>query len=133
MGALNLVVAFALAVLAGLGVGSGGLYILFLTEILSLPHGQATLGNLLFFVAAVISAVCIRIRGKRLDYPFLLQILLFGAPGAYLGFLLSQNLPREVLRIILGVFLIASGILSLYNGKKGEKKKREPQKQNQGG
>ena len=58
MGALNLVVAFALAVLAGLGVGSGGLYILFLTEILSLPHGQATLGNLLFFVAALISAVC---------------------------------------------------------------------------
>ena len=121
MGALNFAVALLLAVLAGLGVGSGGLYILFLGEVLSLPHGQATVGNLLFFVASLLSAVCIHIKQKRLDYPFLLQILLFGAPGAYLGFLLSQNLQRPTLRIILGVFLIVSGILSIYGGKRNEK------------
>ena len=121
MGALNFAVALLLAVLAGLGVGSGGLYILFLGEVLSLPHAHATVGNLLFFVASLLSAVCIHIKQKRLDYPFLLQILLFGAPGAYLGFLLSQNLPRPTLRIILGVFLIVSGILSIYGRKRNEK------------
>ncbi len=124
MGILNITVALALAVLAGLGVGSGGIYILFLTEVLALPHEQATVGNLLFFVAALISAVCIHIRQKRLDYPFLLQILLFGAPGAYLGFLLSQNLPRTTLRIILGIFLILSGILALYSSKKSQKNRK---------
>ena len=121
MGVLNIVASLLLAVLAGLGVGSGGLYILFLTELMGFPQKEATVANLLFFIAALLSAVFIHIRKKRLDYPFLLQILLLGAPGAYLGFLLSESLPRQALRIILGIFLIASGILSLFHNRKKEK------------
>ncbi|MBP3436277.1 MAG: sulfite exporter TauE/SafE family protein [Clostridia bacterium] len=122
----NIVVSFALAVLAGLGVGSGGLYIIFLHDILHLPHEAAKNGNLLFFVTALLSAVVIHIRQKRLDYPFLAQILLFGIPGAYIGYLLSEYLPVRVLRVALGIFLILSGVLSFFiNKRKSGESKRE--------
>ena len=113
MGILNVAVAFLLALLAGLGVGSGGLYVIFLSEVLGISHHIATSANLLFFVAAMLSAVVLHIRKGRLDYPFLLQIILFGAPGAYLGALLAGLLPASVLRIVLGIFLILSGVLSI--------------------
>ncbi len=110
--------ALFLSVLAGLGVGSGGLYLIFLTAVTALPREEAVFCNLLFFIAAVLSSSVIHLRGERLDLSFLLRILLFGIPGAWLGRMAATLLPSFVIQILLGAFLLFSGFFSLITAKK---------------
>lgn len=110
--------ALLLSVLAGLGVGSGGLYLVFLTAVTSLEREEAVFCNLLFFIAAVLSSSVIHLRNKRLDLSFLFRILVFGLPGVYLGRLLASLLPPWLVQTLLGGFLLFSGIFSLVTAKK---------------
>lgn len=120
---LHETVTFLCGVLAGLGVGSGGLYLVWLTEGLGLDAGSAPACNLLFFVAALLSAFFINIRKKRIDFPFLFFLLLFGLPGAYVGQLFRAWIPGGLLRIFMGILLIFAGIFSLFVQRKAKKEK----------
>ena len=61
------IVTFALATLAGLGVGSGGVYLLWLTEIMGIDKNDSIFLNLCFFIAALLVASIIHARKKRVD------------------------------------------------------------------
>ena len=115
---LNNFLTLLLSVLGGLGVGSGGLYLLWLTEGIGLEREGALFFNLCFFIAALSSAVLIHARRRMLDYRFLLEILLFGIPGVFLGRWLNGFFSPAFLRFLLGLFLIGSGIFSLIITKK---------------
>ena len=110
--------ALLLSVLAGLGVGSGGVFLILLTALVDVGREEGIFCNLLFFIAASLSSSVIHFRSGRLMLPFLLRILLLGIPGAYLGHLLGNLVPHAVSRMLLGVFLIFSGIFSLVLPKK---------------
>ena len=110
--------AFLLSILAGLGVGSGGIFLVILPLVTEVGSEEARLCTLLFFIAASLASSVIHFRRKRLRIPFLLSILLFGIPGAYLGHLLGDILPDGLSRMLLGIFLIFSGIFSLILMKK---------------
>ena len=112
--------ALLLSVLAGLGVGSGGLFLIFLSAATSLQGETAVYCNLLFFIAAASSSAVIHLRSKRLDSPFLLRILLLGIPSALLGRAVSALLPSWITQIALGIFLVFSGIFSLIAAKKAK-------------
>ena len=49
--------AFAVSVLAGTGVGGGGLFILYLVSVLGTPQTDAQAVNLVFFISAAIAAL----------------------------------------------------------------------------
>lgn len=120
-------VTFLLAILAGLGVGSGGLFLVFLTEVLGIPAADAAVGNLLFFIAALAAATVVNLREGRIDGRFFLKILLFGTPGALLGRWVFGVLPELWRSFFLGLFLIGAGIFSfilLRPAAKDEKKKK---------
>lgn len=123
---LHEIVTFALATLAGLGVGSGGVYLLWLTEIMGIDKNDAIFLNLCFFIAALLVASIIHARKKRVDYRFLLQIILFGIPGAFLGRWLNALLSPLFLRAFLGFFLIFSGVFSLLVTKKKKNTGKTP-------
>lgn len=121
-------VTFLLAILAGLGVGSGGLFLVFLTEVMGIPAADSAVGNLLFFIAALAAATVVNLRKGRLDGAFFLKILLYGTPGALLGRWVFGILPDDVRAVFLGVFLIGAGIFSfilLRPAAKNEKKKKD--------
>lgn len=128
MSFLHEAITFLCGILAGLGVGSGGLFLVWLTEGLGMEGKSAAACNLLFFVAALLSAFFLNIRQKRIDFSFLFSLLLFGLPGAYLGQLIRDSIPVPFLRICLGIFLIFAGIFSLFvkGGAKREKNLDKP-------
>lgn len=119
------VVTFFLAAVAGLGVGSGGIYLLWLKEVIGVQEGEAVFINLLFFITALLVATVIHAKEKRVDFEFLLKIILFGTPGAFLGKYLNRLFSPLLLRAFLGLFLIFSGIMTLFIAKKTKEKEKE--------
>lgn len=101
------------ALLSGMGVGSGGFYLLYLTDVLGVPQYTAQGANLVFFSIATLSSSLISLRGGRIVMPRLLPLLLFGALGTVLGTLATRLLPPESARMGLGLLLVISGLATL--------------------
>ena len=68
--------------------------------------------------SAIASSSIIHLRAGRLYAPLLLYLLFFGIPAAFGGRMLASLLPRTVLRLLLGFFLVLSGIFALTRQKK---------------
>ena len=116
----NALLALILSIPLGLGIGGGGLFLVYLSDILSLPRESAVYLNLLFFLCALTASAVAHLRAGRLNPSLLGLILLFSTPTAYLGRYLATLLSPRLLRLFLGVFLLASGIFSLYSLKKSK-------------
>ena len=112
---LNALFSFLLALPLGMGIGSGGLFLIYLSDILSLPRNTAIYLNLIFFLSALLSSFVGHLRAKRISFPMLRTVLFFGIPGTYLGRALAALLPSHLLKLFLGIFLLSSGIFSLLS------------------
>ena len=106
-------VAFLSACLAGLGVGSGGFYLLYLTDGAGLAQYTAQGVNLVFFAVATLSSSLVSWQMHRLSLPRLFAILLLGIPGAALGALTTLFIPPLIARRGLALLLLAGGVLTL--------------------
>lgn len=110
---IQILVPFLVAVLSGLGVGGGGLFVLYLAMFTDTPQLLAQGMNLLFFLFSASSSVCVHLT-KRTLYPLLILLLaISGLGGAFLGTLLAEHLPAALLRKIFGVMLIITGVITL--------------------
>lgn len=114
-----------LSALAGMGVGSGGLYLLWLKEGAGYEAQTAFFINLLFFIFALTPATVIHLRKKRIDLRFLLEISLFGIPGVLIGRMLEKQISQTVLSLFLALLLIFSGVFVLIISKKTKEKQKE--------
>ncbi|MBE6568339.1 MAG: hypothetical protein E7657_06750 [Ruminococcaceae bacterium] len=120
---LNSLVIFLLAIPLGLGIGGGGLFLIYLGDVLGIQRDTAVYLNLIFFLSALIAAAVGHLRAGRLSFSALGTIILFGVPGAFLGKWLSSLFSPMLLHLLLGVFLLTSGILSLLSLKKAKNAK----------
>ena len=115
----GIVVAFLAAVLSGLGVGSAGLFVLWLTFVEKLPQFAAQGTNLVFFLFSAGSALCVHTLQTRLLWRALPLLITFGLLGCLLGVRLAAFLPQALLRRLFGAFLIITGALGLF--RKGQR------------
>lgn len=106
---------FIIAVLAGLGVGSGGLLISFLTLVSDMPQDSAAGVNLVFFVAALFASVVVSVKNKKLGSGFFTRVVPTGALGAIVGSLLSMRVTPGIVRATFGVFMIVAGSMTLVS------------------
>lgn len=113
-------IALVIGVLAGLGVGSGGLYLVYLRLFTDTPQREAQALNLAFFIFALLSAVIYHMIHRTYRDTRVLFSMLAGIPGAVLGSLLAGYIPQEWLRRILGVIFIVAAIYTLFSRKNGE-------------
>ncbi len=114
---MSFVVSFLLAALTGLGIGSGGLLVLYLTLIGGKEQLEAQALNLLFFMLSSFCATVINLLKKRILFLPLVIIVLFGIPGALMGSLLSNAVGGGAVKIIFGsgMFLLGmAGLLGKY-------------------
>ena len=111
---ITAIVTFLTAVLSGLGVGSAGLLVTWLTLVEQMPQMAAQGTNLVFFIFS--SGAALSIHAFRT--PFLWQCVIFLVPsglcGSLLGVFLATYLPQAILRRIFGCMLILSGGIGLF-------------------
>ena len=104
---------FVLAVLTGMGVGSGGLYILYHTLIKDTPQAIAQGLNFAFFITASLGALAVNLKNGKISFYHTFILLPFGIFGAVVGAKLAVQIDRYVLSIIFGVMLIFVGFAGL--------------------
>ena len=114
---LDLAVTFAIACLSGLGVGSAGLLVAWLSLVRGVPHLTAQGLNLLFFLCSAGAALAVHIFRTPPKWRYVLLLLPVGIGGSLLGAYLTAVLPRAWLRRLFGIFLILVGTRGLFRGK----------------
>ena len=116
------------AALSGLGVGSGGLLVIYLTLVAGIDQHTAQGINLLFFLFSGGAALSVHVSRRRLYPALILLLTLFGIGGSFLGSALSRALPPTLLRRLFGGMLVFSGMLTLRRVQKKPKDAAPPPK-----
>ena len=106
------------SILTGLGVGSGGLYILWLTLVKGIEQTKAQGLNLIFFSLCVISAPLVNYKYHRIVTRPVLIILLFGILSSVPASFLAQKINTELLSRLFGGFLVLAGGVGLFSKSK---------------
>lgn len=117
---LDFIMATLAAVLQGLGVGSGGTLVIYLTMWAGREQVSSQGINLIFFIFSAVTALLFHVRKRKIYYGALLCITLFGTIGATVGALLLNLFDPALVRKIFGGMLVLSGLLALF-GKKSQK------------
>ena len=119
-----LLATFAAAILSGMGVGSAGLFILYLTLVAGYPQPQAQALNLLFFILSAGSAMLCHARTRRIPKKLAALLILCALPGSVLGNHLVNILDADLIRKLFGGMLIVTGLPALF---RDSGTKRKPQ------
>ena len=113
MRALDFAVSLAIGVLTGLGVGSGGLLLVYLVA-LGAAQQQAQGINLAFFIFASLASLVVNLKKRRIKLTLLMYVLFFGIVGVALGTFILPLVPQELLRSAFGVILIAMSLITFF-------------------
>ena len=113
--------AFGVAVLSGLGVGSAGLLVVYLTVAENLPQLTAQGLNLVFFLFSSGAALFVHLSRTVLLTGAILLMIPGGVAGSLLGTALAGVLPEAILRKFFGLLLVASGVAGLFRGRTKKK------------
>ena len=108
---------FIIAVLCGMGLGSGGLFIVFLTLITDYDQLTAQGLNLWFFIFSTASALIIHLKNSAFPTKRFLFVAAVGSLGCAAGAALAQGMDRGLLRVIFAILLIFSGIITFFQKK----------------
>ena len=103
------ITALAIATLSGLGVGSGGLLVIFLTLFEGISPATARGMNLLFFIFSASAAFIVHLFCRRIDLRSVAMLALFAAVGTVIGTCLGIVISPDAIKHIFGAMLMLAG------------------------
>lgn len=109
--------------LGAMGMGGGGVLIIYLTLIAGVEQSAAQGINLIFFLPAAAIALLFYLKKKLIVWRLALPCAVCGVLGALLGTLLSGWISGDFLRKLFGGLLFVMGISQLF--RKNPKKKTD--------
>lgn len=123
---LDTILSFIMGALSGMGIGGGGLLVIYLTLVRGAGQIEAQGINLYFFIFASIAALFVHYGKRRINYNTVLLLGVAGMPSALAGALLASALRPETVKSAFGYMLLLAGAISLVKTvKKGRERKKE--------
>lgn len=110
---MNVIAGILSGILGALGVGGGGVLIIYLVVFMNIDQVTAQGINLLFFLPCGLVAIIIHAIKKRIRWATVLPCVLGGAMGVLLGTWLLNYIGSALLRQIFAGGLILLGIKEL--------------------
>lgn len=114
---ISIIVAFVISALSGLGVGGGGLFVIYLALFTSTPQLTVQGINLAFFLFSASASLIIHLQKRRIFFLAVCVMSLFGIVGAVAGSFFSAWIEESLLRKAFGVMLIFSGSMSFFKAR----------------
>lgn len=111
---LDFIAGLAVSILSGLGIGGGGLLVIWLVLYHSTEQLTAQGINLVFFLFSSTAAMVVHLIKRKLNFKLIAYLAVLGALGAYLGSTLSKSVSPEIIRSSFGTLLIFSGVMTLF-------------------
>ncbi len=109
----QIMVSFVIAALSGMGVGGGGLFVIYLALMGDTPQLAAQGLNLLFFLFSAGASMLVHLSRRRIFSTVVLLMASAGIFGSLAGTALTAYVSESLLRKCFGFLLIVGGILSL--------------------
>lgn len=108
--ALMLVLGLISGVAGGMGLGGGTILIPALTIFLNVPQTSAQGVNLIVFLPMAVVAIIIHSKNGFIQTKDLIFLILPGIVFSVVGAMVSNLIPRQIVRIVFGCFLILIAI-----------------------
>ena len=118
MNYIDIIAAVISAILSSMGLGGGGVLILYLTLFKDTPQLIAQGKNLFFFVPCSILSLIIYYKNGFIKIKNIFPMILGGVIGVLIGNLIIKSIPENFLKTAFAVFLVASGINTVFSKKK---------------
>ena len=117
------IVGFLAAVISAMGMGGGGILLIYLSAFTKTPQLKAQGINLIYFIPIAIVSIIFHIKNGFIKKKAILYMIPTAVLGAYLGVLLSGNIDQNILRKGLAAFLLVLGAREIIlSFKKKEKR-----------
>ena len=105
---------FASAIIGAMGMGGGGVLLLYLTFFVGIEHLRAQGINLAFFVPIAIVSLVIHTKNKLVDWKIVLYGVSTGAVGVFIGSYFAQMIGSNILSKIFGGMIVIIGARELF-------------------
>lgn len=115
--------AFFGAALSALGMGGGGVLLIYLTAFLGMPQLAAQGINLAFFIPVAAVSLVIHMKNKLVDYRMAALLIPTGLAGVFLGTWLAGFLAEDFLRKLFAGFMFLIGLREAYTAMKAFREK----------
>ena len=109
----DIIAGAAIALLSGMGVGSAGLLVVWLTLTSDIAQVEAQALNLCFFMFSSAASLILHVRKRKIFWSADLFMIAAGVAGAVAGSALSSRIDPAILRRLFGGMLTFCGIASL--------------------
>ena len=119
------VIGFFAAIIGSMGLGGGGVLLMYLSAFTDTEQLKAQGINLIFFIPIAAVSVFLNFKNKLIDKKAALICAISALPTALLGSFLSGLFDKNLLRKALAIFLLVLGLRELIGSFK--KKKERPQ------
>lgn len=116
-----LIASFLAGALSGMGLGGGGILLVFLTAFSSVDQLTAQGINLIFFLPTGLIAIIIYAIKKQIEWKIVFKMWLFGSVGALGGYFIAKAIETQYLSKIFAAFLIIFGLITLFAKDKSKK------------
>ena len=125
---ITMVAALVIGVLSGMGMGSAGLFVLFLTSLVGMGQTEAQGLNLIFYLCSAGSSLLLHSKRQASPFPIIRYLVLFAVAGVIPGDYLADRLNALLLRRIFGGMLVITGAQALWGEKIFGRKKTTSKK-----
>lgn len=110
---METIVCILIGILSGMGVGSAGLLVVYLTSFGGISQYTAQCMNLIFYIVATGASLLIHSKKRKLFPGIIFSTILLAIPGVILGGLTASIAPTTILRRIFGGMLVTAGTLTV--------------------
>ena len=111
---LIIIAGFFSGILGAMGLGGGGVLIIYLTLFEDVEQSLAQGINLIFFIPGALIAFLYYIKKRMIKFKIVLPAAITGIIGAFLGSYLSNLVNGFILSKIFGTMLLIMGIKQMF-------------------
>ena len=103
-------VGFLAAVISSMGMGGGGILLIYLSAFTKTPQLKAQGINLIYFIPIAIVSLIFHVRNGFIKKKAILFMIPTAVLGAILGSIISGNIDQDILKKGLALFLLVLGL-----------------------